>query len=192
MTDKEIIIQKIIESPQSLSDGEIEQILSDVSLRQCYEAYASFRMANRFKKEQQKRVGLRKYAVAASIVGAILVASASLLFMTHRHDISTQSSPDGSLQMVETAETPTVSEINEPTTSNIKESKIFDNAPLKEILGYIEKTRHCNLNIENEAALELRLYFEIKAGQSLEDIVVQLDTFSSFEVFLENDTITIR
>lgn len=193
MIDREKILQKAIHSPASLSDDEIEYVLSDSELEGLYRTYAALKMATRLKKhETAHKTGLRKYAVAASIAGVVFLVSALIISIRpHSHGITKYDAPTKE-SVAPTPDSLAVMPVPQENPDSTLQGRTFNNETLGEILDYISNKYRCSLKIEDRDVLGIRMYFEISGNQSLDEIVRQLDTFESFDISIDSHTITVR
>ena len=130
--DTEKIIGKIIDSPHELTDSELEAITTNEELRRLYAEVSRTKLAARYENQTETRAKVlhpRRWAIAASAIGAILIATAAVLFprygefrIPHEDDSAVQEPADHSEAPV------TLGEI--PVNETVAASKVFDGETL--------------------------------------------------------------
>ena len=68
---------------------------------------------------------------------------------------------------------------------------LFENAPLEEIIGAVERIYHVKARFSNKKARELRLYYSLDPGKSLAETVDHLNTFKQINISLDGENLLI-
>lgn len=193
MNDRDELIRKILERPESLTQSEINTLTSDKDIYGQYRAAAMLRMAATAGKPcRSAKNNLRRLIVAASFAGALIAGAAVMVLGPQLIRHTDASVPEATAPLTDSP-TEANGEHGITAEDTIRRHDItFDNKTLSEILRYCTDTFGCTLKTSNRKAMETRLYFEIKGLKSLDDIIAELNTFEAFDITFANDTITVN
>ena len=78
------------------------------------------------------------------------------------------------------------------TLDSIPQTRIFENAPLDEIITEIAQYYNKAADIESEKAHELRLYYKWEPKDALEDVVADLNHFDHVSLAIEDDKLIVK
>ena len=78
------------------------------------------------------------------------------------------------------------------TPDSIPQIRIFENAPLDEIITEIAQYYNKVADIESEKAHELRLYYKWEPKDALEDVVADLNHFDHVSLAIEDDKLIVK
>ena len=78
------------------------------------------------------------------------------------------------------------------TPDSIPQTRIFENAPLDEIITEIAQYYNKVADIESEKAHELRLYYKWEPKDALEDVVADLNHFDHVSLAIEDDKLIVK
>ena len=79
----------------------------------------------------------------------------------------------------------------EAVNDKIPEIIVFDNEPLKTIVGKIAGYYGCKVEFSNEASKSLRLYFRWNQENTIEEVVERLNNFEQIHIVIKDNTIKI-
>lgn len=77
-------------------------------------------------------------------------------------------------------------------TDSIPQTRIFENAPLDEMITEIAQYYNKVADIESEDAHELRLYYKWEPKDALEDVVADLNHFDHVSLAIEDDKLIVK
>ena len=77
-------------------------------------------------------------------------------------------------------------------TDSIPQTRIFENAPLDEMITEIAHYYNKVADIESEEAHELRLYYKWEPKDALEDVVADLNHFDHVSLAIEDDKLIVK
>ena len=75
---------------------------------------------------------------------------------------------------------------------SIPQTRIFENAPLDEMITEIAQYYNKVADIESEEAHELRLYYKWEPKDALEDVVADLNHFDHVSLAIEDDKLIVK
>ena len=78
------------------------------------------------------------------------------------------------------------------TPDSIPQTRIFENAPLDEIITEIAQYYNKVADIESKKAHELRLYYKWEPKDALEDVVADLNHFDHVSLAIEDDKLIVK
>ena len=78
------------------------------------------------------------------------------------------------------------------TPDSIPQTRIFENAPLDEMITEIAQYYNKVADIESEDAHELRLYYKWEPKDALEDVVADLNHFDHVSLAIEDDKLIVK
>jgi ferric-dicitrate binding protein FerR (iron transport regulator) len=77
-------------------------------------------------------------------------------------------------------------------TDSIPQTRIFENAPLDEMITEIAQYYNKVADIESEEAHKLRLYYKWEPKDALEDVVADLNHFDHVSLAIEDDKLIVK
>ncbi len=208
-SERDRIIELIVDSPDKLTDNDIQLIVNDNELRELYQTAISLKNSALTQQDVDidaeweifnKRLTTKKTTTfhwrrAAVITGLIVaITTTATIFIGPNRLLSFFAQPEPE-EMVEenltNDETPTITVASTPVILS-QEAIEFDNVPLAEIMARLGEVYSCKFDFANDSLRSIRLYLVVKPNQSLEDVVKILDTFDAFSVTLADNIVTIK
>lgn len=207
-------VMDMIENPEKYSESQIEDILQDEECRQTYLTMMEIRMTYDKKDVEEEldldqewkrisdsqacesRFAWRK--MAASFVGVLLlsgVAFAAIHTFSSRRDDTRQALADTAVAK-SVAHPDTLSSHYQMTGGEGMQAnrfcKTFDNVSLSSMLA--EMANHYGVEVEyhNQAAKQLRFYYEWNSGDELQKVLEELNHSQQVSLSLENGAIIVE
>ena len=115
--------------------------------------------------------------IAAAFIGLLMLSGIAYAAV---HIVSSNRS-----QQAETAADTTAAD-------SIPQTRIFENAPLDEMITEIAQYYNKVADIESEEAHELRLYYKWEPKDALEDVVADLNHFDHVSLAIEDDKLIVK
>ena len=206
------------EHPECYTEEEIRQLLADKECRQMYEQMVRatdamfaekhkshaltkhptvlYKILCRAKRPLRLRwlatKGTQESRAAAAFIGLLMLSGIAYAAI---HIVSNSRS-----QQTETAADTTAVASSKRTTTNFKpkvadsipQTRIFENAPLDDMITEIAQYYNKVADIENEDAHELRLYYKWEPKDALEDVVADLNHFDHVNLAIEGDKLIVK
>ncbi len=212
---RDIIISRLINSPETLTSEDITLIQNDKELSELYNAANLLQESSALKnieipdietelikfKTQRKKIRPIKPWVQLMRIAAIfiIIAITSIVIVAaFNPQIVDYITGYDSLNEIESIEK--IKNTSISTTSGTIENivitndheLIYDNISLKSITDEFSEIYDVDVVYINEKATELRLYLKIEQGKTIQDVVEMLQSFELFATTFENNTLTIQ
>ena len=212
---RDIIISRLINSPETLTSEDITLIQNDKELSELYNAANLLQESSALKnieipdietelikfKTQRKKIRPIKPWVQLMRIAAIfiIIAITSIVIVAaFNPQIVDYITGYDSLNEIESIEK--IKNTSISTTSGTIENivitndheLIYDNISLKSITDELSEIYDVDVVYINEKATELRLYLKIEQGKTIQDVVEMLQSFELFATTFENNTLTIN
>ena len=211
--NKTDLLLQMMEQPQRYTADEWQEILADDECRELYTLMSKTQSAidgarayeevtdetidaewQRFISEKQE-VKSEKYSflkIAAMFVGVLMLSG--IAYAAIHIAVSSRS------QQAETAADTTAVAPTLPTAvdsklsvaDSIPQTRIFENAPLDEMITEIAQYYNKVADIESEEAHELRLYYKWEPKDAIEDVVADLNHFDHVSLAIEDDKLIVK
>ena len=203
------------EHPERYTEEEIRQLMADKECRQMYEQMVRatdamfaekhkshaltkhptvlYKILCRAKRPlRSSKNGMQESRAAAAFIGLLMLSGIAYAAI---HIVSNSRS-----QQTETAADTTTVASSKRTTTNFKptvadsipQTRIFENAPLDDMITEIAQYYNKVADIENEKAHELRLYYKWEPKDALEDVVADLNHFDHVNLAIEDDKLIVK
>ncbi len=202
-SNRERIIALMVDSPEKLTQSDVEAITNDSELRDIYEISRRLRPETTAPKDLdaewmlfQRKLYQRRHKahwrrIAASIAIVLAISATAAVFMAPTLFMPTP------VDMVSEEIGPSTAPASAPASAVVAEmlpveDEVFDNMKIAEIMERISEIYGCEYTIEESQNINLRLYFVLKAGQTLEETVKMLDAFAAFEVSLNDGVVSVK
>ncbi len=212
---RDIIISRLINSPETLTSEDITLIQNDKELSELYNAANLLQESSALKnieipdietelikfKTQRKKIRPIKPWVQLMRIATIfiIIAITSIVIVAaFNPQIVDYITGYDSLNEIESIEK--IKNTSISTTSGTIENivitndheLIYDNISLKSITDELSEIYDVDVVYINEKATELRLYLKIEQGKTIQDVVEMLQSFELFATTFENNTLTIQ
>lgn len=216
--DKITQVIDMMEHPERYSETQISEILQDEECRQTYLTMMEMRMA--FDKEAtDKNMKIdeewHKFAdkhpqthshshlaswqkIAASLVGVLMLSGIAFAaihtFSSHRQPENVAVSDTTKLKVDASRDTTSMVGNQEEKTVAKKEvvHKTFDDVTLESMLGEMARYYGVKVVFHNEEAKKLRFYYEWNGGNSLQQVVDELNNSQQMNISLDNDELVVE
>ena len=206
-----------IEYPKHYTPSEIEAMLQDPDVKEMFDLLDKTKSSlqalqtpdieaewKRFEKNHHTSkvthrfwlAGIMSRNIAATIAIAIVsftaVATIVSIGINQLNQRQEASSPaDVKTEYVEVIAKPDSVRSVEPDKDKTPEMRVFDNEPLKTIVGKIAEYYGYNVEFDNEASKSLRLYFRWNQENTVEEVVERLNNFEQIHIVIKDKTIKI-
>ena len=212
---RDIIISRLINSPETLTSEDITLIQNDKELSELYNAANLLQESSALKnieipdietelikfKTQRKKIRPIKPWVQLMRIAAIfiIIAITSIVIVAaFNPQIVDYITGYDSLNEIESIEK--IKNTSISTTSGTIENivitndreLIYDNISLKSITDELSDIYKIDVVYINKQATELRLYLKIEQDKTILDVVEMLQSFELFATTFENNTLTIQ
>ena len=130
--------------------------------------------------------------IAAAFIGLLMlsgIAYATIHIVSNSHSQQAETAADT------TAVAPTLPSTADSKLSvadSIPQTRIFENAPLDEMITEIAQYYNKVADIESEKAHELRLYYKWEPKDALENVVADLNHFEHVSLAIEDDKLIVK
>ena len=212
---RDIIISRLINSPETLTSEDITLIQNDKELSELYNAANLLQESSALKnieipdietelikfKTQRKKIRPIKPWVQLMRIAAIfiIIAITSIVIVAAFNpqivDYITGYDSLNEIESIEKIKNTSISTTSR-TIENIvittDHELIYDNISLKSITDELSEIYDVDVVYINEKATELRLYLKIEQGKTIQDVVEMLQSFELFATTFENNTLTIQ
>lgn len=184
--DKMERLLRAMENPSDFTDEELEQLMDDEELRDCYnlavKAEQGFKMRKKVLPRQEKPL---IWKVAAVFIGLIMLSGITIAAIQYVKFLDDKKTA---------VQTTTVTSGNhdeqvlsqEPTDT----LRTFENEELEDILAEVADYYHLRTQYRDDQSRHIRLYIKWNKLQSAEVMVERLNGFEKVNVTLENDLLT--
>ena len=212
---RDIIISRLINSPETLTSEDITLIQNDKELSELYNAANLLQESSALKnieipdietelikfKTQRKKIRPIKPWVQLMRIAAIfiIIAITSIVIVAAFNpqivDYITGYDSLNEIESIEKIKNTTISTTS-GTIENIvitnDHELIYDNISLKSITDELSEIYKIDVVYINKQATELRLYLKIEQDKTILDVVEMLQSFELFATTFENNTLTIQ
>ena len=79
----------------------------------------------------------------------------------------------------------------ETDSAQVPQPKLYDNIPLEQILTELSAYYHIKVEYSNDAARQLRLFYQWRPDYSIAKVVEMLNNFETLQLQIENDTLIV-
>ena len=130
--------------------------------------------------------------IAAAFIGLLMlsgIAYATIHIVSNSHSQQAETAADT------TAVAPTLPSTADSKLSvadSIPQTRIFENAPLDEMITEIAQYYNKVADIQSEEAHELRLYYKWEPKDSLESVIDDLNHFDRVSLTIEDDKLIVK
>ena len=192
------LLLKMQEHPENYTEEQLQQLLNNEDCRQIYEmmrwSEEAFLLpeAGHTKTLRRSHFGAW-HKVAAACISCVLlagVAFAAYRIQSSRHE-SKQTTPSAAMQNTATDGAQRV----HPSSAADKRTPatvIFSDKSLPEILSAIATFYHVSVDYRPPAAHHLRLFYKWQQGNSIENVVEDLNHFDRVSLRLEGNTLIVE
>lgn len=205
--NKDALLQKMIDAPETLTQEEIEAITNDQEMKGLYCFYVELKKLGmhmpEFDTEAElsqlhKKICCKKHwlktirriaaiaaiAVMAMAVGAVILSKSLQIKSIEKEQEKESCTP--------TENTLNSKEKDMVSDNSISNSPIVYDATLEEILKHISERNDCQIHYNNERVKELRFHLTMPSDFSLEETMKLINQFDNVELTLSNDTIFVN
>lgn len=210
-TDREELVARLIDRPESFTDEELEQVFADDECRALYDTAIQVMHSiepnletdveaewNRFSLQHKRfRRSHRKWWKVAAVVAVVLMSG--LAYATIKQlmtqDTWSQKRVTESIINDDTTSKPADDKqdsIQAQVQATIEQPRVFENTPLDVLVGVLAEHYGMRVKVMNEDAGQLRLYYEWNPALSIEQVVDQLNTFEKVNITVNDNTLTIE
>ena len=182
------------EHPERYTEEEIRQLMADEECRQMYDQMvrATDTMFAENLENEELTLHSSFQKIAASIIGLLMlsgIAFAAIHIVSNNPSQQAEENQgDRSLDSVQNHRpVPLI-----PVADSIPQMRIFENAPLDEMITEIAQYYNKVADIESENAHELRLYYKWEPKDSLESVVADLNHFDHVSLTIEDDKLIVK
>ena len=203
----------LIDHPEKYPQEEVESLLSDPETRESYNLLCKIescvcaeivpdvdaeweRLAEKYRPRHFLLEGHRAASIAIIVFASLAAVAAGIGISLAFRDKSNQS------VLMENRETMTVERVydsamesSEATNGSIPEPIapiLFENESLRTILTQASELYNKELEVRNEEAAELKLYFKLEPSLSLEEVIDRINTFEQINVTVGDSVIIIN
>ena len=130
--------------------------------------------------------------IAAAFIGLLMLSGIAYAAI---HIVSNSHSQQAETAAGTTAAAPTLPSTADSKLSvadSIPQTRIFENAPLDEMITEIAQYYNKVADIESEEAHELRLYYKWEPKDALENVVADLNHFEHVSLAIEDDKLIVK
>lgn len=130
--------------------------------------------------------------IAAAFIGLLMLSGITYAAI---HIVSSSRSQQAEMAADTTAVAPTLPSTADSKLSvadSIPQTRIFENAPLDEMITEIAQYYNKVADIESEEAHELRLYYKWEPKDAIEDVVADLNHFDHVSLAIEDDKLIVK
>ena len=130
--------------------------------------------------------------IAAAFIGLLMLSGIAYAAI---HIVSSNRSQQAETAADTTAVAPTLPSTADSKLSvadSIPQIRIFENAPLDEMITEIAQYYNKVADIESEKAHELRLYYKWEPKDAIEDVVADLNHFDHVSLAIEDDKLIVK
>lgn len=205
---------RMLEQPQRYSADEWQEILADEECRELYTLMSKtqsaidaaradetvtdemieaewqwVKMKNEKKKSERSLLKIAATFIGVLMLSGIAFAAISIVSMN-----KAEVGEDLQSQTHETQTDPSHQQAadNEQPADTIPQTRIFENAPLDEIITEIALYYNKVADIQSEQAHELRIYYKWNRKNDIESIVEDLNHFDHVNLVVEAERLTVK
>lgn len=216
--DKYDLVFDIVTHPDKYSSERLEEILSDPEIREIYALLCKINYAAESQNEltsdevEEKwekfecihfnhRPAFQWFSGRAASIAIFLLTSFVAVAIGLLVKVNVIDRKDGAVKTAHSAESRVVnpSAYRAPDTVMVRDDSVllsdktilFEDAPLEEIIGAVERIYHVKARFSNKKARELRLYYSLDPGKSLAETVDHLNTFKQINISLDGENLLI-
>ena len=207
-TDREELVARLIDRPESFTDKQLEQILADDECRALYDTAIQVMHNiepkletnveaewNRFSMLHSRyRRSQRKWWKVAAMLAVVLMSG--LAYATIQHMKQETWSEQKATESIVSDDTTTKTTENKQDTMQVQTSiaqpRTFENTSLDLLVGVLAEHYGMRVQVMNDEAGQLRLYYEWNPALSIEQVVDQLNTFEKVNITVNDHTLTIE
>lgn len=193
--------------PETFTEEELQAMLKEDDLRESAALMARLKQAyigketedidvdaewQRFASQKPKRRSWSWMQIAAAFIGLLMLSGITYAAI---HIVSSNRSQQAETAADTTAVAPTLPSTADSKLSvadSIPQTRIFENAPLDEMITEIAQYYNKVADIESEKAHELRLYYKWEPKDALEDVVADLNHFDHVSLAIEDDKLIVK
>ena len=193
--------------PETFTEEELQAMLKEDDLRESAELMARLKQAyigketedidvdaewQHFASQKPKRRSWGWMQIAAAFIGLLMLSGITYAAI---HLVSSSRSQQAETAADTTAVVPTLPSAVDSKLSaadSIPQTRIFENAPLDEMITEIAQYYNKVADIESEEAHELRLYYKWEPKDALEDVVADLNHFDHVSLAIEDDKLIVK
>lgn len=207
-TDREELVARLIDRPESFTDEELEQIFADGECRTLYDTAIQVMHSvepeletnveaewNRFSLQHSYYLRRqRNWWKVAAVVTVVLMSG--LAYATIQHMKQETWLEKETTESFVGADTMTKTTENKQDTMQVQTSigqpRTFENTTLDVLVGVLAEHYGMRVQVMNDGAGQLRLYYEWNPALNIEQVVDQLNTFEKVNITVNDDTLTIE
>ncbi len=207
----------LLEHPEKYSETQKDKLLSDEEVKEMYEQMVEARQALDFSKSKEemrmpsvdeewekirkpKTISLWSPMRKVAAIAAILVVSGITFAAIHLASRSHQASTSDDTELVTASKDSTqqVASLAKANTEQKADSVItklplvYENAELQNILTPIAAHFHVSVSYQNESSRHIRLYLQLTANMSLDDIIELMNHFEKVNIRHEGNTLIVE
>jgi hypothetical protein len=176
-----------IEHPDEYSDEELQRLMDDEEVRDCYELAVMARQGFRMKKQRRKPLSpLLK--IAAVFVGVLMLSGIAFAAVRLVKGSSPQSPAESPVAAVVPADSTTTA----PQDSTVQRTVVFENAELEQILRELSVYYHVDVEYNNDDVRHVRLYTKWEPTAPLKEMLDRLNRFEKVNITLHEKRMTVE
>lgn len=195
--------------PETFTEEELQAMLKEDDLRESAELMARLKQAyigeeteqidvdaewQRFASQKPKRRSWGWMQIAAAFIGLLMLSgityAAIHIVSSSRSQQAVENQGDRSLDSVQNHGPVPLIQLS--AADSIPQTRIFENAPLDEMIMEIAQYYNKVADIESEEAHELRLYYKWEPKDAIEDVVADLNHFDHVSLAIEDDKLIVK
>ena len=186
-----------MEHPEEYSDEELQQLMEDQEVRDCYELALAARLGFRMEgmksmeeKQERKRPLRPLYKVAAMFVGVLLLSGIAFAAV-HVVRSSRQKVRPAETVAADTLRSRPVAQPAMPD-STAQRTVVFENMELEQILATLADHYQVGVEYRNEDARHLRLYTKWETTAPLTQMLERLNKFEKVRITLDKQQMVVE
>lgn len=176
-----------MEHPDEYSDEELQRLMDDEEVRDCYELAVMARQGFQMRRQQNRKKTLSPVLkIAAMFVGVLLLTG--IAFAAIR--LVKESTPQSPVQSpITDTQSPTP---NTPQDSTVLQTVVFENAELEQILSELSDHYHVSVEFRNEEVRHLRLYTKWEPTAPLTEMLERINRFEKVNITLKEQQMVVE
>lgn len=180
-----------MEHPEEYSDEELQQLMDDEEVRDCYELALAARQGFRMKDMKERKRPIRAfYKVVAMFVGVLLLSGIAFAAV-HVVRSSRQKAQPAETVVTDTLRSQPVTQTAKPD-STTQRTVVFENVELEQILVTLADHYQVGVEYRNEDARHLRLYTKWETTAPLSQMLERLNKFEKVKITLSNQQMVVE
>ena len=186
--DKMERLLRAMENPSDFTDEELEQLMDDEELRDCYnlavKAEQGFKMRKKVLPRQEKPL---IWKVAAVFIGLIMLSGITIAAIQYVRFLDDKKTA---------VQTTTVTSGNHdeqvPSQEPTDTLRTFENEELEDILAEVADYYHLRTQYRDDQSRHIRLYIKWNKMECVDSLLQRLNHFDKVRLTLSNDRIIVE